>query len=188
MQSSSVFNFAHNQVMEEKKLVENQFVLIEKSSAFEKTLNSMKIAPRKRTRDLSKTLTKLDATINNYFNSLLDEHLAIRVFIMIEVEYGNNGGGHTHVEEELKTSFLPLYNPQEIGALLDVFKEQLLEQNDSVLLRYPGFDLTRISTITLSAADYPIDDILSDANDETSDADETDDPSEEEKETDDDDY
>ncbi len=188
MTSSSVSNFAINKAAEEQNVVGHEFVLIEKQSAFEKTLNLMKIAPRKRTRDLSKTLTKLDATIKNYFNSLLDEHLAIRVFIMIEVEYGDNGEGHTHVEEELKTSFLPLYNPQEIGALLPLFKEQLLEQNDSVLLRYPGFDLTRISTITLSAADYPIDDILSDANDETSDADETDDPSEEEKETDDDDY
>jgi hypothetical protein len=174
--------------MEENKIVENQFVLIEKASAFEKTLNSMKIAPRKRTRDLTITLSKLEGTIKNYFNSLLDEHLAIRVFIMIDVEYGYMSGGQTHDEEELKTSFLPLYNPQEIGQLLLLFKEQLLEQKDSVLLRYPGFDLTRISAITLSAADYPIDDILSEPNDESSDADENDDPSEEEQETDDDEY
>ena len=188
MTSSSVSNFAINKAAEEQNVVGHEFVLIEKQSAFEKTLNSMKIAPRKRTRDLSKTLTKLDATIKNYFNSLLDEHLAIRVFIMIEVEYGDNGEGHTHVEEELKTSFLPLYNPQEIGQLLLFFNEELLKQNESVLLRYPGFVLTRISTITLSASDYPIDGTLSDQNDDSSDTDENEDASDDEKETDDDAY
>ena len=71
----------------ENELVAEGFDYRDRELAFRRSLQTIDITPRVETNDLNRYLRLLRTPLNKIFNSLLDEHHSVKIWITVKVEY-----------------------------------------------------------------------------------------------------
>jgi hypothetical protein len=134
------------------QLAGSHFVIIENGSAFEKTFTTVTLPPKQFTRELYKTLEQLEVTLLDYLEAQLSEHKGLRVYLVIEVEYGHVLNDIDHVRKQHRTQFAPMLPEDQIFSVYLDLKMELLDKEDNFMFNNPGLILKKIKTITVNVA------------------------------------
>lgn len=140
------------QAKRSSQLAGSNFVILESSSAFEKTLTSVTLAPKQFTRELYKTVGELEDNLIDYLEALLEEHKGIRVYLATEVEYGHVLNDVDHVTKQHQTQFAWMRSKDQIFPVYLDLKMELLDFEDDFMFNNAGLILKKIKTITVNVA------------------------------------
>ena len=140
------------QVKDSSQLAGSHFDIIDNSSAFEKTFTTVTLAPKQFTRELYKTIEQLEDNLIEYLEAQLLERKGLRVYLVIEVEYGHVLNDIDHLRKQHRTQFAPMLSKDQIFSVYLDLKMELLDKEDNFMFNNPGLILKKIKSITVNVA------------------------------------